>query len=269
MVLDTLNKRLQLTGKAFDDNNGFLSITLKKIGNTSIQHGFITACLCPQGWEKKIDAGGHPYFHNTTTGQLTGVFPSETNLEVTGRTVTAPTNRDFDMNGLRLPQGWTMEYGEEGARPHYLNTSTKAAQWSTPLYQGEATSYTSSGIRDIKEVKPNRWDFQLFETDFERNPEFGRWEIANETQGLSLPAGWEQRQLSASGRGYFVNHNEKTTQWHHPLVKPPQDFSSYDDIEWDTDLGGLKLPNDWVRRCTKEGGKMYYVDKRNRRHFWP
>lgn len=38
----------------------------------------------------------------------------------------------------------------------------------------------------------------------------------NPDSSTSLPQGWEERQ-DANGRTYYVNHNEKTTQWERPV----------------------------------------------------
>ena len=35
-----------------------------------------------------------------------------------------------------------------------------------------------------------------------------------------LPPGWEERVYS-NGRPYYVNHNDKTTQWERPVFRPP------------------------------------------------
>ena len=268
LKLDIYTKSLALSGKAFGNNTGLLQITLRKIDKFLNQSTFITMCPCPPGWEKCMDIEGYSYFCNKITNQITGVLPARRTQELTGRTVTAPTHRDFDMNGLRLPEGWTRECKTKDGRPHYFNATTKAAQRSTPLYQGEATSYTSSGVWDVKEAKPNVWDFQFFEAGFERNTRFDRWEIEIENRELRLPAGWEQS-LTRTGKKYFVNHNERMTQWHHPLATPSQESLPYNDTEWDTDLEGLKLPEGWVRRCTKTGEGMYYVDLHTKKHYWP
>ena len=40
------------------------------------------------------------------------------------------------------------------------------------------------------------------------------------TNDLTLPAGWEERQ-DANGRTYYVNHVARSTQWHHPATSDP------------------------------------------------
>ena len=165
-------ERLNLYGKAFTNNKGYLSITFNKIKQTSLdQSAFITGYPCPPGWENKADENG-PYFFNVKSGQLTGVLPPRA---LTRRPVAVPTESDFDMNGMRLPKGWTRKYGSKGI-VNYFNTITEATQQSTPLYQGEATSYSLTGHWDVGAAKPNKSDFQFFETVLESYNDFGRQE---------------------------------------------------------------------------------------------
>ncbi|KAL8794104.1 MAG: hypothetical protein Q9195_003289 [Heterodermia aff. obscurata] len=266
---DMYTKILELDGKAFDNNKGSLVITLREIDTNGIRSTFITRSPFPPGWNWENDGSGRYYFHNAKTSQflvLSSTTPS-TNVDFDINGV------DYDMNGQRLPKGWTRGSKATGIRPHYFNTITKATQWSTPLYQGEATSYTPSGIWNVKEAKPNIWDFQFFESGFERNREIESCEIEFENGGLngrlSLPAGWEAKVRDSDQRLYFVNNKERTTQWDHPLAKSLKDLPPYDGIEWDTDLEGLKLPEGWVRRRTKTSKKMYYVEKSTNKHYWP
>ncbi|KAM9301602.1 NEDD4-like E3 ubiquitin-protein ligase WWP2 [Gastrophryne carolinensis] len=58
----------------------------------------------------------------------------------------------------------------------------------------------------------------------------------------SLPAGWEQRELS-NGRVYYVDHNTKTTTWERPL------------------------PPGWEKRVDNRG-RYYYVDHNTRTTTW-
>ena len=125
-----------------------------RVETSPISSTFITLCPCPQGWEKKINANGRPYYFNVTTYQFTSVLPPES---------------DFDMNGLRLPHGWTRESG------CYRNVITETSQRATPLYQGElATSYSTAGIWDVVATKPVTSDFQFFESILEDYNDFGR-----------------------------------------------------------------------------------------------
>ena len=169
-------ERLQLSSTAFIDGLGHLSVTFAKIKKTSSnKSAFITWYPCPPGWEKKADEIGLPYFFNVTSSQLTGVLPPELNLAVTRHSVAVPTDRDFDMNGLRLPEGWTRKNGPKGIVSYY-NAITEATQQSTPLYQGEATSYSLTGYWDVGAAKPNKSDFQFFETVLESYNDYGRQE---------------------------------------------------------------------------------------------
>ena len=42
-----------------------------------------------------------------------------------------------------------------------------------------------------------------------------------------LPPGWEER-LHSSGRLYYINHNDRTTQWERPITTP----GSFAELSW-------------------------------------
>lgn len=63
----------------------------------------------------------------------------------------------------------------------------------------------------------------------------------------TLPDGWERR-MDQSGRIYFVNHKNKTTQWEDPRTQGK-----------DCIVDGLALPQGWEQKTTAEG-QTYFVD---------
>ncbi|KAL5533037.1 hypothetical protein ACEPAF_4813 [Sanghuangporus sanghuang] len=112
-----------------------------------------------------------------------------------------------------------------------------------------------------------------------------------------LPSGWEAR-IDSGGRRYYVNHNNRTTQWNHPNAparqstqvvpqRPPQPTPSQvasrtlvDDV-LESNNAGLStshnpaslasntngLPPGWEQRFTPTG-RPYYVDHTSRTTTW-
>lgn len=61
-------------------------------------------------------------------------------------------------------------------------------------------------------------------------------------------SGWEKR-LSSEGKLYYINHNNRTTQWDLPQES--------------LDISGLPLPNGWEVRATPDD-RMYFLDHNTR-----
>lgn len=58
-----------------------------------------------------------------------------------------------------------------------------------------------------------------------------------------LPDGWEERKTS-TGRVYYVNHNEKTTQWHRPTINQSSHHSSSNNNNSSSSLTNRQPPNE-------------------------
>ena len=156
-------KALDLSGKAIKNIWGTLTVQFTtSFEDSPIPSTFITLCPCPQGWEKTY-SDGHPYFFNATTKQVTSVLPPQ---------------RDFDVNGLRLPHGWIRESG------YYRNFINGVIQQVTPMYQGDSVATTN-----VDAKKPVASDFQFFETSLEKYNEFGRRDNDSDVEAWSVYAG--------------------------------------------------------------------------------
>ncbi|XP_074596721.1 uncharacterized protein LOC141851823 [Brevipalpus obovatus] len=87
-----------------------------------------------------------------------------------------------------------------------------------------------------------------------------------------LPAGWEERTHS-DGRVYFVDHNNKKTQWEHPRFSMSRTDGSPPSAENNTSSGksntGIKgpLPNGWEKRV-HSSGRILFLDHINKKAQW-
>uniref|UniRef100_A0A8C9SPE3 E3 ubiquitin-protein ligase n=1 Tax=Scleropages formosus TaxID=113540 RepID=A0A8C9SPE3_SCLFO len=76
----------------------------------------------------------------------------------------------------------------------------------------------------------------------------------------ALPPGWEERQDNL-GRTYFVNHNNRTTQWQRPTI--PQ-YNGVKELLLPTSAG---LPPGWEEKQDSKG-RVYYVNHNSRMTTW-
>lgn len=172
----------------------------------------------PQGWELKIDQNGRKYYvdHNTRTTQWSRP-PS-------------------------LPPGWEQRYDHRG-RPYYVDHNTRTTTWQKPTAQNVAQF--------------NNWRRQLSnEQEANRQQLESRYASStNNANGVHsdssdpLPTGWEKRVME-NGREYFVNHENRTTQWDDPR-------------EQIKNASNRPLPRGWEERYTADGTK-YFVDHNTR-----
>ncbi|KAL8818114.1 MAG: hypothetical protein Q9191_008010 [Dirinaria sp. TL-2023a] len=150
--------------------------------NNPVDSCFILAYPCPSGWELTQTAKRYFYFQESDMFQ---------------KTIGLPPQREVDMNGLRLPKGWSRALrraGESAAeRVCYQKEDTSGFQWSTPLYQGEFK----------REAEPKSTDYQLFERDFEQLDRVTEWDT--DVHGSKLTESWVRRRDNDSGRMYHVN----------------------------------------------------------------
>ena len=107
---------------------------------------FITNYPPPTNWEKRFTSGGHCYYHNTVTGS---------------KSVALPSQWDFDIDGRRLPNGWTRQRDPISRKVTYFDAVTKAEQYRSPVSQGEMTEDYSCG-----QAKASAQDYQFFESDY-------------------------------------------------------------------------------------------------------
>jgi len=97
-----------------------------------------------------------------------------------------------------------------------------------------------------------------------------------------LPPGWE-KSLTATGQVYFLNHNNKTTQWEDPRktayankMRQQQLNAAAAAAAASQEVAGqlhqvpanqLPMPDGWEMKVTEQGEK-YYVDHSNKKTQW-
>lgn len=135
----------------------------------------------------------------------------------------------YDLDQIRLPEGWEMSYTDSGER-YFLNHKEKTTTWEdprkkivedllrrNPLQQPQQqpiiqTTTNQSGSGTVTSPTP---------TTTQPQPQIH----SNEQEHLTfidpsiapLPEGWEQAQ-TPSGDIYFISHIDQTTTWYHPSL---------------------------------------------------
>ncbi|KAI8891017.1 HECT-domain-containing protein [Backusella circina FSU 941] len=179
----------------------------------------------PDGWERRVDHLGRPYYvdHNSRTTtwkrpssstaqdqqnqtelerrrhnarglpeERPSAVNSTTSLEsrpTTPNVVGAQNNMTTAGSGP-LPPGWEMRHNPEG-RPYFVDHNTRTTTWVDPRRQ-----------QYINTIGPGS-NLQV--------------QVQPVSQLGPLPSGWEMR-LTSTGRVYFVDHNTKTTTWDDPRL---------------------------------------------------
>ncbi|VDN53339.1 unnamed protein product [Dracunculus medinensis] len=164
----------------------------------------------PEGWELRYDAFGRKYYVDHTTKSTTWERPSTT----------------------PLPSGWEMRRDPRG-RVYYVDHNTRTTTWQRPT-------------ADMLQAR------DLWQSN--RDQAMHQWEqryllqsnamIANDDPLGPLPNGWEKRADPSTGRIYFVNHVNRTTQWEDPRTQGISDEP---------------LPEGWEIRFTEQG-VPFFID---------
>lgn len=164
----------------------------------------------PEGWELRYDAYGRKYYVDHITKSTTWERPSKT----------------------PLPSGWEMRRDSRG-RVYYVDHNTRTTTWQRPT-------------ADMLEAH------ELWQSN--RDQAMHQWEqryllqsnamVSNDDPLGPLPQGWEKRADHATGRVYFVNHVNKTTQWEDPRTQGVSDEP---------------LPEGWEMRFTEQG-VPFFID---------
>ncbi|VDK68818.1 unnamed protein product [Litomosoides sigmodontis] len=164
----------------------------------------------PEGWELRYDAYGRKYYVDHTTKSTTWERPST----------------------MPLPSGWEMRRDPRG-RVYYVDHNTRTTTWQRPT-------------ADMLEAH------ELWQSN--RDQAMHQWEqryllqsnamISNDYPLGPLPNGWEKRADPNTGRIYFVNHVNRTTQWEDPRTQGISDEP---------------LPDGWEMRFTEQG-VPFFID---------
>ncbi|CAG2169848.1 unnamed protein product, partial [Oppiella nova] len=186
----------------------------------------------PTGWEIRYDSFSRKYYVDHNSRSTTWERPQP------------------------LPPGWEMRRDNRG-RVYYVDHNTRTTTWQRP---------TPEHVRNFQHWQSQQGSImqqcgQRFLYDHSNN----NGSVANGTPNTAtttttttteedasleaLPEGWERR-VDPSGRVYFVNHKNKTTQWEDPRTQGKETPNLAADIP---------LPQGWEMKYTTEG-TPYFVD---------
>uniref|UniRef100_A0A8C6FI74 E3 ubiquitin-protein ligase NEDD4 n=1 Tax=Moschus moschiferus TaxID=68415 RepID=A0A8C6FI74_MOSMO len=163
-----------------------------------------TSSGLPPGWEEKQDERGRSYYvdHNCRTTTWikptvqatveTSQLPSSQGTSA-GPQPQAPANdaaqqvtQPSEMEQGFLPKGWEVRHAPNG-RPFFIDHNTKTTTWEDPRLKIPAHLRGKTSLDSSSDLGP-------------------------------LPPGWEER-THTDGRIFYINHNNKKTQWEDPRLQ--------------------------------------------------
>uniref|UniRef100_A0A0N4ZTZ5 E3 ubiquitin-protein ligase n=1 Tax=Parastrongyloides trichosuri TaxID=131310 RepID=A0A0N4ZTZ5_PARTI len=158
-----------------------------------------------------------------------------------------------------LPEGWEVRINNSG-RKYYVDHTTKSTTWARPsnkplpagwemridprgrVYYVDHNSKSTTWLRPTDEIiaAHQQWQNNRDNAVISMTDRF----LHNDDPLGPLPEGWAKREDPTSGRPYFVNHINKTTQWEDPRTQGILD---------------RPLPQGWEMRFTKDG-VPFFID---------
>uniref|UniRef100_A0A915CNZ7 Transcription factor BTF3 n=1 Tax=Ditylenchus dipsaci TaxID=166011 RepID=A0A915CNZ7_9BILA len=153
----------------------------------------------PAGWEMRHDPHGRTYYVDHSTKSTTWERPSN----------------------QALPPGWEMRRDPRG-RVYYVDHNSRSTTWQRPTANIIAAHEQWQSGRD---QALHQWEQRFL------------YQAHDDPLG-ALPENWERREDPNSGRHYFVNHVNRTTQWEDPRTQG---------------VNEAQLPEGWEMRITEQG----------------
>ncbi|CEG66243.1 Putative E3 ubiquitin-protein ligase [Rhizopus microsporus] len=191
----------------------------------------------PEGWERRIDHLGRPYYVDHNTRTTTWKRPS-------ARTAQDQQNQTELERRRHNARGLPEERSNAGGSTTSLDTTSRPQ--SAHYFSGPGNNPTSNPGHVVG-VQNNM-------TTAGSGP---------------LPPGWEMR-TTAEGRPYFVDHNTRTTTWVDPrrqqyinTIGPGSNLQVQ--VQPVSQLG--PLPSGWEMRLTSTG-RVYFVDHNTKTTTW-
>lgn len=205
----------------------------------------------PQYWEMRTEQNGRPYYVDHLAKTTSWERP-------------AP-----------LPSGWERRMDTRYNRVYYVDHNTRTTTWSPPnaqmmnnINQYQSWRNANSGAA-AQSAHANRFLFIPGAGETGANTlvqatgkmaNAGPTAVAAPANGMEedvsklgpLPLGWEKRWWAdpkGGGRVYYVNHNQRLTQWEDPRLEA----SKHEE----------PLPEGWEIRYTEQGVR-YFVDHNSR-----
>lgn len=114
----------------------------------------------------------------------------------------------YDVEKMKLPDGWEMAYDPTGKR-YFIDHNSKKTTWEDPRLQI---------LQQLQQRHNQMLQEKLQQQQQQQVLVAAQQQQLTATQNLPpLPEGWEQRR-TADGVPYFANHNDQTTQWADPRL---------------------------------------------------
>lgn len=210
----------------------------------------------PQGWERRVDHLGRPYYVDHNSRTTTWKRPS-------ARTAQDQQNQTelerLRHNARGLPEDRPNSAANSAVSldNNTNNTTSTGAGAAAATAAATASSATSATPAAASSTNSNGGNITLPNN--------------NMTSAGSgpLPPGWEMR-TSAEGRPYFVDHNTRTTTWVDPrrqqyisTIGPGSNLQVQ--VQPVSQLG--PLPSGWEMRLTSTG-RVYFVDHNTKTTTW-
>eukprot|EP00039_Didymoeca_costata_P007608 m.101672 g.101672 ORF g.101672 m.101672 type:complete len:261 (-) comp13751_c0_seq2:2373-3155(-) len=152
-------------------------------------------------------------------------------------------SQDASEDPYKLPHGWTMGSSNDG-RVIYIDHNTKTCHW----------------LRPCSAPVPKEGDFIPLPPGWEFRPIPKIYYLDHNTRTTHncdprpVPENWSQL-TTRQGVPYFLNHQKKTTQWHHPCSQPnPPPMKSE------------KAQS--IQSSTAPDGKVYYLNHSTKETSW-
>lgn len=205
----------------------------------------------PQGWERRVDHLGRPYYvdHNSRT--------------TTWKRPSARTAQD-QQNQTELERLRHNARGLPEDRPNSAAVSAVSLENNNTSSSNSTTAPVSASNASAASAAPSN-----------ATPANNGGNITLPNNNMTsagsgpLPPGWEMR-TSAEGRPYFVDHNTRTTTWVDPrrqqyisTIGPGSNLQVQ--VQPVSQLG--PLPSGWEMRLTSTG-RVYFVDHNTKTTTW-
>eukprot|EP00123_Amoebidium_parasiticum_P018064 comp24090_c0_seq1/m.43425 comp24090_c0_seq1/g.43425 ORF comp24090_c0_seq1/g.43425 comp24090_c0_seq1/m.43425 type:complete len:807 (-) comp24090_c0_seq1:650-3070(-) len=214
----------------------------------------------PPGWERRTDGRGRVFYvdHNT---RATSWNPPPAVQQQPAAAAPAQDQqpRPAAAADEPLPPGWEQRTDHRG-RIFYVDHNTRSTTWHRPTTQHLQAVQAWQG-RDMSTATQQFQNRSLFGSAPSPAPQRAsisapvasappaaapQPNLADPSQ-RPLPPGWEMR-IAGNGQPYFVDHNNRRTQWLDPRSEGAQ----------------LPLPRGWAQGVTPEG-RVYFIDHNTRR----
>lgn len=202
----------------------------------------------PQGWERRVDHLGRPYYVDHNSRTTTWKRPSARTAQ-DQQNQTELERLRHNARGLPEESAANSSLSLEGGAPPPTHAASNAAAASAAAAAAASTATAAVAPSSSSVTVPNN----------------------NMTSAGSgpLPPGWEMR-TSAEGRPYFVDHNTRTTTWVDPrrqqyisTIGPGSNLQVQ--VQPVSQLG--PLPSGWEMRLTSTG-RVYFVDHNTKTTTW-